>query len=183
MPAHKEYHRSVHGNDGYSQLEESATIWNLAMPDPLLSKPPCTAFSANPYNGKLHKGWTVPQSSSLLASMRLDQLLTAFFAVPTTMTQSTEPVAGGYSLVSVDDVRVASAANFAINFAIRARPEASAIRLLDIVHAHRQVVAGDNYLLQLRVSDHGQIRLADVVVFEPLPYTGQSYELTSWHYK
>jgi hypothetical protein len=92
---------------------------------------------------------------------------------------------GGYSAVSANMKDVRNAAAFAIRAetkALREKGDARATRLelVKIITAEKQVVAGMNYRLKLKVKANGKIREAEAVVWwqawrKPAPYT-----LTSW---
>ena len=85
------------------------------------------------------------------------------------------PMGGGYQKVSTDDAEVASAARFAINTERRKR--GTRISLVGVENAERQVVAGMNYRLCLRVKSRGKVRNVTTVVYKNLK---QKYSLTSW---
>ena len=76
---------------------------------------------------------------------------------------------GSHAPASTTDPEVIAAAQTAC----RAR----SVRPLAILEASRQIVAGTNYRLRLKVLDNGQTRKATVDVFQPLQ--GEA-SLTSW---
>jgi len=83
-----------------------------------------------------------------------------------------QPIVGGYSPVAATDPDALAAAKFAV-----AKQDAKlTFQALD--KAARQVVAGMNYRLTLRVLDAGKPRLAEAVVWRKLGNAG--HELTSW---
>jgi hypothetical protein len=82
-------------------------------------------------------------------------------------------IPGGYSNISITDPQVQNAANFATS-------EINSGSLSRIVTAESQVVAGINYKLTLEISDkNGIVRNYKVVVFVPLPSSGQPMQLTN----
>lgn len=85
------------------------------------------------------------------------------------------PLAGGYREVS----QVAPEAMSAARFAIRAesRRERARISLVSIERAERQVVAGLNYRLLLRISVNGTMRNVKAEVYQDLR---QRYSLSLW---
>ncbi len=103
-------------------------------------------------------------------------LMAASIACAQTPTEPAPPVVGGYQTAPVDDPDIKSAADFAVSAA--SKP----YTLTEIVAARRQVVAGVNYSLCLRVKTkkvglftHG--RFVAARVFRDL---NQTYQLTSW---
>jgi cystatin-C len=93
----------------------------------------------------------------------------------------TRPTLGGYKTVSTDDAEVKAAAEFAVSE--RAEKEGVSLTLVSIESAERQVVAGTNYRLCLKVSadgeedDSGDTQGVKVVVFRSLQ---KEYVLKSW---
>jgi hypothetical protein len=85
-----------------------------------------------------------------------------------------EDVPGGYSATALTkDVK--NAAEFAVRE--EAKRERAVLKLSGISKAERQVVAGINYRLDIRVNEKERIRNAKVVVFKDLK---SNYGLTSW---
>ncbi|MBN1664085.1 MAG: hypothetical protein JW943_10835 [Deltaproteobacteria bacterium] len=84
---------------------------------------------------------------------------------------------GGWTSVSVHDPEVVSAANFAV-WTVQQKETEKEIILIKIVQASRQVVAGTNYKmeLKLRIKKGGRAS-AEAVVWRKL---SGDYELTSW---
>lgn len=78
---------------------------------------------------------------------------------------------GSFSPVSVTDAQVLAAAKFAV----AARDAQLALQGVEM--AQRQVVAGWNYCLTLKVADNGASRLAEAIVWRKLD---GRHELTSW---
>ncbi|MFM8470180.1 MAG: cystatin domain-containing protein [Limisphaerales bacterium] len=83
-------------------------------------------------------------------------------------------VPGGFSAAPTTDAWVQAAAKFAVT----ARDPQ--LKLLGVEQAQRQVVAGMNYRLTLKVDDGGTNRIADVVVWRKLD---GKHELTSWQWQ
>lgn len=83
-------------------------------------------------------------------------------------------VPGGFSLVPPPDTQALAAAKFAVG----AQDAKLVFQALE--KAERQVVAGLNYRLTLRVTDAGASRRAEAVVWQKLGNAGQ--ELTSWRW-
>jgi hypothetical protein len=92
------------------------------------------------------------------------------------------PIVGGYKEVATDDPEVQEAAEFAVNEQ-KKKEDDSALSLVSIEHAERQVVAGMNYRLCLKVKaadedDAGaEPQDVKVVVFKSLK---KEYSLKSW---
>jgi hypothetical protein len=92
------------------------------------------------------------------------------------------PIVGGYKEVATDDPEVQAAAEFAVSEQ-KKKQDDDALTLVSIEHAERQVVAGTNYRLCLKVasggdSDEGaEPQNVKVVVFKNLK---QEYSLKSW---
>ncbi len=80
-------------------------------------------------------------------------------------------VPGGFSAVSATDADALAAANFAV------KAHDAKLTFQGIAKVQRQVVAGLNYNLAIKVSDNGASRLADAVVWKKLDGT---HQLTSW---
>jgi hypothetical protein len=85
------------------------------------------------------------------------------------------PVAGGYSEAPRTDRDVIAAAQFAI--AKESRKKGVRVTLVSIEHAERQVVAGLNYKLCLKVKVKGKTQNVTTIVYQNLK---QKYSLTSW---
>jgi hypothetical protein len=92
-----------------------------------------------------------------------------------------EPIVGGYKEVAMDAPEVTSVAAFAV--AARGRKEHHTIKLISVETAERQVVAGMNYRLCLKVETEDTDNNVDatenvkVLVFRSLQKT---YTLKSW---
>jgi hypothetical protein len=92
------------------------------------------------------------------------------------------PVLGGPSEVSVNDPEVIAAVNFAVGEQDRREREQGShghIRLMSILGATQQVVAGTNYTLRLKVKAHRTEKEATAVVWRKL---SGGHELTSWQW-
>jgi hypothetical protein len=93
----------------------------------------------------------------------------------------TRPIVGGYKTVSTDDPEVRAAAEFAVSE--RAEKENVSLKLVSIERAERQVVAGMNFKLCLKVAiddeadDSDEPQGVQVVVFKSLQ---KQYSLKSW---
>lgn len=93
-------------------------------------------------------------------------------------------VAGGYSTASVTDPNVVTAANVAVKGAqYRLSSDSNGapqkLKLLAILSAEQQVVAGVNYRLKLQVSHNGRVRQAETIVlwqsWSQLPFETRSW--------
>jgi Aspartic acid proteinase inhibitor len=90
------------------------------------------------------------------------------------------PIVGGYKTAAVDDPEVVAAAEFAVGE--QGRKLKSTVRLISVEHAERQVVAGMNYRLCLKVEiegegDEAEAKDVKVTVFRSLK---QEYSLKTW---
>lgn len=89
---------------------------------------------------------------------------------------------GAYTKAETDDSEVAAAANFATKareILLRKSDKDATVALLEIIKASKQVVAGVNYKMQLKVSVNYKEQLVEVVVWKKL---SDDYELTSWNH-
>jgi hypothetical protein len=110
--------------------------------------------------------------------MRIIVLSVALIAIPggaCVLSAQQEPIAGGYSEAPQTDRDVISAAQFAT--AEESRRKRVRVTLVSIEHAERQVVAGLNYKLCLKIKSKGKIHNVTAVVYQNLK---QKYSLTSW---
>ena len=92
-------------------------------------------------------------------------------------------VCGGYSKAETDDSEVAAAANFAMKArqkALRKSDKDANVSLTEIISASKQVVAGINYKMLLKVNINYKDQIVEVVVWKKL---SDEYELTSWNHK
>jgi hypothetical protein len=91
------------------------------------------------------------------------------------------PIVGGYKVVATDDPGVQAAAEFAVSE--QKKKQDGPLSLVSIEHAERQVVAGMNYRLCLKVKaadedDAGEeTQDVKVVVYQSLQ---REYSLKSW---
>jgi hypothetical protein len=116
----------------------------------------------------------------LLAAALLAAFGAAFASTPAGARQKA-PVVGGYKEVATDDPEVTSAADFAV--AAEGRKENATIKLVSVETAERQVVAGTNFRLCLKVETEDTDNNVDAketvkaVVFKSLQ---KAYTLKSW---
>ena len=93
----------------------------------------------------------------------------------------TRPIVGGYKAVSTDDPEVVKAAEFAVS--ARRESEGVSLKLVSVERAERQVVAGMNFRLCLRVAlddeneDARETQEVKVLVFRSLQ---KEHSLKSW---
>lgn len=93
------------------------------------------------------------------------------------------PILGGYKEVATDDPDVQAAAEFAVSEQKKNQGDDAQLSLVSIEHAERQVVAGTNFRLCLKVKaadeDDADAEAHDVraVVFRSLK---NEYSLKSW---
>lgn len=70
---------------------------------------------------------------------------------------------GGYKEVSASDAAVQAAAEFAVN--AQGEKTEKEISLVDVIKAERQVVAGSNYRMCLKITSQGEVDEADATSF------------------
>ena len=101
-------------------------------------------------------------------------LVSPAFAADTPANSNQPALAGGYSPAEID-----SEARKVAEFAVKAQAKASGspLRLVKILKAERQVVAGLNYRLEIEVTDGSNHLKAHAVVWRKLD---GSLALTSW---
>jgi hypothetical protein len=90
------------------------------------------------------------------------------------------PLVGGYQKIAISEEGVKEAAIYAIQkqkAAMKAAGKSDAISLVKIVEAERQVVAGFNYHLQMKVKTDKATTVVSIVVYDA--FDGKK-ELTSW---
>jgi hypothetical protein len=88
--------------------------------------------------------------------------------------------AGSYTKAETDDSEVAAAANFAVKArqkALRKTDKDANVSLTEITSASKQVVAGINYKMRLKVNINYKDQVVEVVVWKKL---SDEYELSSW---
>jgi hypothetical protein len=89
---------------------------------------------------------------------------------------------GAYSKAETDDSEVATAANFAMKArekTLRKTDKDATVALLEILSASKQVVAGVNYKMLLKVSVNYKDQIVEIVVWKKL---SDDYELSSWNH-
>lgn len=101
---------------------------------------------------------------------------------------ATAPIVGGYTKASVMAKDVRAAARFAIETRSSAiqQPEdqqRASLKLIRVVAAETQVVAGTNYRLTLSVTEAGARKTAIATVWWQPWRSPSPYELTSWQWK
>jgi hypothetical protein len=106
--------------------------------------------------------WTTP-------TVVLAVLVAAGMLIGTAQPSSAEEhLVGGYAEVAVTNAQVVTAAEFAVK-TLAAMPERTvAISLVEILSAQRQVVAGTNYRLRIKVKVDGAEKEVEVVVWRKL---------------
>lgn len=95
---------------------------------------------------------------------------------------------GAYSPVAVTNTEVVAAAEFAINaqeqhLQDERKTESTRLKMIKILSAQQQVVAGMNYRLILKVNIDGQEKEAEAVVWWQAWRKPDPYQLTSWTWK
>jgi hypothetical protein len=85
------------------------------------------------------------------------------------------PAVGNYRAASTSDPEVLAAARFAAR--AEGRRRGVPVTLISVEGAERQVVAGANYRLRLKVRAAGALQRVDAVVYQDLK---RQYSLTSW---
>ena len=117
---------------------------------------------------------------SLRAVTILVALGVAFGGVIAGLAQN-RPILGGYKTVATDDPEVVEAAEFAVSE--RSENNSVSLMLVSVERAERQVVAGTNFKLCLKVAiadeedDANETQDVKVVVFRSLQ---KDYSLKSW---
>ena len=106
--------------------------------------------------------------------MLLIALVPGLVHATSVVTEAAAPIAGGWQPALIEE-SVLEIARFAL--AERQGQEAKPLRLLSVREASRQVVAGLNYRLRLRVKRGGRDREASATVYQDLQ--GQRH-LTGW---
>ncbi len=98
------------------------------------------------------------------------------------------PMVGGYSALAVTDKEVIDTAAFAVKIQqkVMQRPKGelpAKLELTAIEGAEKQVVAGMNYRLRLKVKVDGVEKEAEAIVWWQPWKKPESYQLTSWNWK
>jgi cystatin-C len=115
------------------------------------------------------------------AAIFLIALGLALSCVVVGMAQTQRPIMGGYKPVATDDQSVLEAAEHALSE--RGEKEGVSLKLVSVERAERQVVAGTNYRLCLKVAiadeddDSGEPQDVKVLVFRSLR---NEHSLKSW---
>lgn len=91
------------------------------------------------------------------------------------MQPQSRPLAGGWGTLSVKDERVTDAARFAI--AKQSAVSKTQLKLLSVLEASSQIVAGTNYAMTLKVLHDGANQKIHAIVWAKLD---GSYELIQW---
>ncbi|MDX6696428.1 MAG: hypothetical protein QOF02_4031 [Blastocatellia bacterium] len=105
----------------------------------------------------------------------------AFGSLTIVGAQQRPPIVGGYKAVEADNLEVVAAAEFAVG--AQEKKLESEVKLVSVEHAERQVVAGMNYRLCLKVEiedkeNNTEVRQeVKVVIFRSLK---NEYSLKSW---
>ena len=94
-------------------------------------------------------------------------------------------IPGGQEPVPVDDPAVVAAAEFAVSarqewLRQQEGKEAAEVKLVKVLNARQQVVAGINYHLRMEVMVGKHPRLVDVVVWWQAWRQPDPYRMTSW---
>jgi Aspartic acid proteinase inhibitor len=95
---------------------------------------------------------------------------------------------GGYATAPMVEKDVVDAASFAVKAQARAMRKkkggrAVKLELVQVVGAERQVVAGMNYRLKLKVLLNGEAKMAEAVAWREPWRKPMRYQLTSWTWK
>jgi hypothetical protein len=110
-------------------------------------------------------------------------------SLPACTSPAIKPVAaGGVSSAAVTKPEVVAAANFAIKEEEKAirnikETESAHLRLVTILEAEEQVVAGMNYRLKLKVTLDGKEKNAAATVWWQAWNKETPYKLTSWDWQ
>ena len=83
------------------------------------------------------------------------------------------PMVGNYRAALKTDPEVKTAAQFAL----KTQKSGIKLSLISVEQAEKQLVAGMNYRITLKLKSSGKIRFAKAVVYRDL---GGKYSLTSW---
>ena len=111
-----------------------------------------------------------------------------FLAAFATEGRAQQSLPGGYSTAAVTNAEVVAAAVFAIQAeakALRQKQDAQPVdlKLVKILSAQKQVVAGMNFRLKLKVTLGGKEKVAETVVWWQAWRTPDPYRLTAWDWK
>ena len=117
-------------------------------------------------------------------NLRINSLLFALafamFGAAQTFGQNTVPMPGGYQKIEATDASAIAAANFAVK--VEAKKRKAKIKIVSVNEAERQVVAGTNFRLCLKIeltekNKNTISQIVQTVVFQNLK---QKMSLTSW---
>ena len=103
--------------------------------------------------------------------------------------QAQQSVPGGYGKADVAGKEVTKAAAFAVKAEQKVLNQAAKdtgptkLKLVKVLGAQQQVVAGINYKMHLKVRLDGKVREADAVVWWQSWRKPEPYQLTSWTWK
>lgn len=119
----------------------------------------------------------------MIKNWSLPGVLFVFFTISTAMAKL-----GGVSPGSVTDNNVIAAAAFAVTAQEKAMqnkddPKPAKLKLVKILSAQQQVVAGMNFRLKLKVSVNGENKEAEAVVWWQAWRKPDPYRLTSWKWE
>ncbi len=98
-----------------------------------------------------------------------------------TATAASAQRVGGYKQIAVSDAAAAEAADFAVS--AQSEKAGKSIELISIFKAERQIVAGSNYRLCLKVNPQGPDGETDAIIFvQTVVYVDlkDNKKLTSW---
>jgi hypothetical protein len=97
--------------------------------------------------------------------------------------QAQQSKPGGYATTSVKNKEVVAAAAFAVKAQEEATGHTARLKLVKVLGAESQVVAGTNYRLKLKVKLNGKGRTAEAIVWWQPWRKPEPYQLTSWKWK
>ncbi len=103
-------------------------------------------------------------------------------------TSENKTMPGGYTAVPVNNKEVIAAAQFAVKAQEKAMQEKKdtqsvKLKLVKILSARQQVVAGMNFRLDVQVNVNGTKKEAEVIVWWQAWRKPDPYKLTSWEWK
>jgi hypothetical protein len=113
-------------------------------------------------------------------SLSQRQVINSFIASGVLVAEDKMSKAGGYSKIAIGEEGVKEVAIYAIQkqkTAIKATGKSDAISLVKIVEAERQMVAGFNYHLKMKVKTDKITTVVNIVVYDA--FDGKK-ELISW---
>jgi len=103
-------------------------------------------------------------------------------------TSENKTMPGGYTAAPVNSKEVVAAAQFAVKAQEKAMQEKKntqsvKLKLVKILNARQQVVAGMNFQLNVQVNVNGAKKEAEVIVWWQAWRKPDPYRLTSWNWK